>query len=1021
MDKTIAIRIALGVAAMSGAAQAVPQWIWAAPHNGETPAEAVFRKEIEVEAGLRRAVMRVSADNAARVLINGREAMKNELWSEPSRADVREFLKPGRNEIRIEARNDPGTPAGLVVSLTLTGAGNRRSVVETDDQWEVSTVNPAVFQPVAVLGAMGVGPWRDVFGSGSGRGGGQTVVGGDAVLTLPGFKAELIYNVPRDEQGSWVSLTTDPEGRILAGDQYGGIYRLTPPATGSRFDPAATKVEKLGTTIGGAHGLLWAFDSLYVIVCERPTSRSEPGLWRLRDEDGDGEFEKEEHLVRFDGGGEHGPHSVILSPDGASLYIACGNHTKPPKLDASRAALAWQEDHLLPRMWDANGHAVNIFAPGGYVVKTDPDGRNVEMFCYGFRNQYDIAFNTEGDLFTFDSDMEWDMGAPWYRATRIVHCVSGADYGWRSGSGVWPAYYPDSLPPTYDIGPGSPTGVAFGTGAKFPAKYQAAFYACDWTYGTMYAVHLSPDGATHKAHVEEFVSGKPLPLTDMIIHPKDGAMYFAIGGRRTQSGLYRVTYTGADPAEPLADPIVSDRRHRPEPGLRRELEKLHTAPTDGSAAAGVVDTAWPHLDNPDRFVRTAARIAIERQPADAWIARLRGETRPNALIEGSVALARTSQRPDTQQAVFEALGRLHGNELTVDQHLAALRALQLTFIRQGKPDPETSGRIAGVLGERFPAADDRINRELCDILVFLGDSGVVAKSLQLMAVARETEGDESASAQLLARNDQYARDVQGTMQGRPNRQQIALAWSLRNATAGWTPELRRQYFSWFPTAKQWRGGNSFQGFLENARKEALALVPEPERAALDALSTKVDTPPATLTFTPPKGPGRLYTVDDVVKFAEGKLTGRNFASGKNLYEATACSACHRFNGEGGGLGPDLTGSGNRYTLRDLVENLIEPSKVISDQYESTQIDLQDGGLLVGRVMREENGVLHVAMNPLSPTDLTPVPADTVTARKPYPLSMMPPGLLNRLNEDEVLDLLAYLQSGGNPEDAVFKE
>jgi len=81
------------------------------------------------------------------------------------------------------------------------------------------------------------------------------------------------------------------------------------------------------------------------------------------------------------------------------------------------------------------------------------------MFCYGFRNSYDIAFNTEGELFTFDSDMEWDMGAPWYRPTRIVHCVSGGDYGWRSGSGVWPAYYPDSLPPMNDIGPGSPTGV----------------------------------------------------------------------------------------------------------------------------------------------------------------------------------------------------------------------------------------------------------------------------------------------------------------------------------------------------------------------------------------------------------------------------------------------------------------------------------------------------------------------------------------------------------------------------------
>jgi len=1019
MDKILMYRVAFAAVVLGAPAPAAPQWIWAAPHNGASPETAVFRQEIEVAEGLKRAVLRVAADNAAKVYLNGKHVLTNDTWSEPSQASVLAHLKPGRNEVRIEASNDADSPAGLAVSLSLTGADNQKTVVESNDQWSVATADPAVFQPVVVIAAMGDQPWGDVFARPGG--GGQAVVASEAVQTLPGFKAELVYTVPKDQEGSWVSMTTDPEGRIIAGDQYGGLYRVTPPAPGEEVDPTATKVEKLGTTIGGAHGLLWAFDSLYAVVGERPTAKSEPGLWRLRDEDRDGVFEKEEHLLRLDGGGEHGPHSVVLSPDGTSLFIACGNHTKPPeKIDASRPARAWAEDHLLPRMWDANGHASGILAPGGYIIKTDPEGRQVEMFCYGFRNQFDISFNTEGELYTFDSDMEWDMGAPWYRATRIVHCVSGGDYGWRSGSGKWPAYYPDSLPPLYDIGPGSPTGATFGTGAKFPAKYQAAFYACDWTYGTMYAVHLAPGGGTHKAEVEEFVSGKPLPLTDMIIHPKDGSMYFAIGGRKTQSALYRVRYTGAEKAEPMAHPIASDRMARSEAAQRRTLEKLHTAPVDGTAAAAVVEKAWPSLADSDRFVRYAARVAIERQPADAWIARLRDEARPNAVIEGCVALARVSKRPDTQPVIFEKLAGLGGSGLSVDQRLAALRALQLTFIRQGKPDGKTCETISGILGEGYPSTDDMVNRELCQILVFLGDRGVVAKTLQLMAVARETQGVETASAQLLARNEGYARDVQGTMEGRPNRQQMTLAWWLRAATAGWSPELRRQYFAWFPTTKKWRGGNSFHGFIENARKEALANVPEAERAALDALSTKVEEPVA-VAFTPPTGPGRPYRVDDIMKFAEGKIHGRSFASGKNLYDATACSTCHRFNGDGGGLGPDLTGTANRYTLRDLLENLIEPSKVISDQYESTQIELQDGGLLVGRVMKEEGGALFVAMNPLAPAEVIPVPANTVASRKPYPISMMPPGLLNRLNEDEVLDLLAYLQSAGNPDDKVFKK
>ena len=127
--------------------------------------------------------------------------------------------------------------------------------------------------------------------------------------------------------------------------------------------------------------------------------------------------------------------------------------------------------------------------------------------------------------------MEWDFNTPWYRPTRVCQAASGTEFGWRNGAGKWPAYYPDSLPPVVNIGPGSPTGVAFGYGAKFPAKYQDALFICDWSYGKLYAVHLTPEASDYKAELEEFVTGTPLPLTDLVVNPKDGAMYFAIGGR----------------------------------------------------------------------------------------------------------------------------------------------------------------------------------------------------------------------------------------------------------------------------------------------------------------------------------------------------------------------------------------------------------------------------------------------------------------------------------------------------------
>src|SRR5262249_54600473 len=191
----------------------------------------------------------------------------------------------------------------------------------------------------------------------------------------------------------------------------------------------------------------------------------------------------------------------------------------------------------------------------------DPDGKTWEVFSIGYRNEYDFAFNADGEMFVYDSDMEWDMGAPWYRPTRVVHATSGSEFGWRSGTGKWPSYYVDSLPQMVDIGPGSPVGMEFGYGAKFPAKYQKALFCCDWTFGTISALHLEPEGSTYKAVKEEFVSRTPLPLTDAVVAP-DGALYFIIGGRGTQSELFRVTYFGKEPTDRVEyrDPRHADLR-----------------------------------------------------------------------------------------------------------------------------------------------------------------------------------------------------------------------------------------------------------------------------------------------------------------------------------------------------------------------------------------------------------------------------------------------------------------------------
>src|SRR4029077_1508978 len=245
------------------------------------------------------------------------------------------------------------------------------------------------------------------------------------------------------------------------------------------------------------------------------------------------------------------------------------------------------------------------------------------------------AFNRHGDLFTYDADMEWDCNTPWYRPTRVCLVASGSEFGWRNGAGKWPPYYPDSLPAVYNVGPGSPTGMCFGYDTKFPAKYQDALFMCDWSYGKLYAVHLKPDGSSYRGELEDFLSGTPLPLTDIVINPKDGAMYFAIGGRKTMSGLYRVTYVGKESTEPSKEDMTGA-------AARAERKKLESYYLKKDPKA--IDVAWPYLGHADRFLRYAARTILEHQGSAAWQERALKETDPQPGLNALLASVRTGDK-----------------------------------------------------------------------------------------------------------------------------------------------------------------------------------------------------------------------------------------------------------------------------------------------------------------------------------------------------------------------------------------
>lgn len=815
------------------------------------------------------------------------------------------------------------------------------------------------------------------------------------IKTLPGFKAERVFSLPIGG-GSLTALTVDPRGRLLtAAQHHAGIYRITPPAIGDA--DAETKVAKLGgaaARIGWSHGLLHAFDSLYVTVAEGNKSVTN-GLYRLRDTDGDDQYDQSELLFALKGGGEHGPHNLVVGPDGRSLYLMGGNGTPLPADVSVRKPVATKGiDRPMPSGFESAKHSVE-----GWVLRFDPDGGGRELITSGLRNSYDLAFNHAGDLFTFDSDGEFDLGTPWYRPTRICHLVSGGEFGWRGGSAMWPEYLEDSVPAVVNIGPASPTGIVFGYGTKFPAKYQRALFACDWTFATIHAIHLQPQDASYRTEVEEFVGGSGLPLTDIVVG-KDGALYFAVGGRELGSAIYRVRYVGEDNVAPAAAGSDFSAQERALHSLRRDLESLH-----GREDAATVKKVWPHLGHPDRAIRFAARVALEAQPVAAWRTTVLAESNVEASLTALLALARQGQ-PGDQARVVGQLSKLTWNSLSASQKLRALRAYELAVA----PGQETIAGSRTVTKEKlrrhFPDADEWVNRELSRLLCFLGDTAMIEPLLERMAA---DAGDRPLlGSGNFMRNPKYGEAVSDMLQSAPRIERMHCAVTLLWLADGWSKEQRRRYFASIADAvANSRGGHGYREFWGRIREAALKQVPEEQRAEFEAIKV----PPAALAEGLPvaKGPGRDWTLDDALAAVGRGLKGRDPKHGRETFAAAGCVICHQINGEGGAVGPDLSTLGQRFTVRDILEATIRPSNAMSDQYQMVTLELADGRELSGRIVSRDEQNTRIATNLMRPTESDTVSNSKIRQTITHPVSTMPSGLLNVLNEHELLDLVAYLK------------
>ena len=785
----------------------------------------------------------------------------------------------------------------------------------------------------------------------------------DSIQTPPGFRVELLHSAT-EEQGSWISMTLDDQGRFIVGIDEQGIARIAVDG------PRDLSFEMINDSLKHCRGVLWAYNSLYV------AATNSSGFYRLQDTNGDDRFDDVRLLCQMDYRSRygHGTNQVVLGPDGM-LYIANGNDVSfPRQVTGDSAYRDPQNDWLLPNPYDL-GEDNRV----GHILRTDADGRHWEVIAGGLRNQFDMAFNDDGELFTCDADMEWDVGLPWYRPTRLNHIVSAGEYGWRWRTGKWSNYFADSLPTTLDTGLGSPTGMIFAAAGRFPAKYQSALLMADWQNGRLLAAYLTPRGSSYVAQYEVFMEGAPLNVCDMVFG-NDGALYFITGGRGSQSGLYRVSYTGQDLEPELTagtgspdDPQSTYARR-----LRHQLERFHTT-IDPNA----VDFIWPHLNSEDRWIRFAARVALERQEVVWWKDKALQETDVTTKLHALLALVR-SLTENPKVAILEAMNSVALGELETESLLVALRLYALTFVRHGSPDKITQDTLAANMIILFPHEDVRINQELGELLVYLQTPNIIPTLLNRM---------ETAPTQ---------------------QEQVHHAMALRHVQQPWTPNQQQRMTDWIQRAMSFNGGKMVNVVIDEIRDDFLDTLDRDQRKhrqkKLVRQPTREDPNLFSLKIHPHVQDWKWN--DLLPALDQWDLSKRSLSRGRLAVTKTHCFRCHRIGHEGAQVGPDLTGLGNRYTPRKIWESIVDPSRSIDPKYRQTTYFLESGKVVTGRTVSVSGNELIIETSPLTAA-MSKITRKKIESSRPSAITVMPGGLINVLEKEEILDLIAYLVSSSS--------
>jgi putative heme-binding domain-containing protein len=226
-----------------------------------------------------------------------------------------------------------------------------------------------------------------------------------------------------------------------------------------------------------------------------------------------------------------------------------------------------------------------------------------------------------------------------------------------------------------------------------------------------------------------------------------------------------------------------------------------------------------------------------------------------------------------------------------------------------------------------------------------------------------------------------------------------------------TTDDRRHYFEALRALERTAyAGDGMPAFLGQLRKDAIAGLTEEQRRELgELLQPEAIDSATTLTIDRPLV--RRWSLAEAIESVEASTHPGDAQRGEEIFRQALCAACHRLQGRGGVIGPDLSSAAGRFSRRDLLASIVEPSQSIAEKYRGVRVVTTDGRVVSGRLATEgdyRRSILRIVEDPLRPADVTEIPKGDVELVEESTLSTMPTGLLDTFSAEEIADLLAAL-------------